>query len=296
MLTWTTFKLVRSDAIDATRGSRAMNRRLRLPALTCAAALLVAPAHARAKTISVAERFVAAGSQFYDDRAPADATHEFTLTLVHFSGGAWPRRELLAAVRQAAALLTQCRIVLRRVEIVLVNAPARYRALDTPTSRELARRLRLPKPTVFFVDDTRHEPAFDAEAIGRGNSQSRPELADTAWITRAARDAGLALAHELVHVLSDSGTHTDSPLNLMNPDTNPEHTRLSAVQCARIRDVGTVNGLLTQGRSPPAGDNDTQLKGTSKNWYSPQRRKGRKEEIRGLSRKPLRSLRLCGEK
>ena len=45
------------------------------------------------------------------------------------------------------------------------------------TARELARTLRHQAPAVYFVDDTRQDPAFDAEAIGRGNSRMRDETA-----------------------------------------------------------------------------------------------------------------------
>jgi hypothetical protein len=101
---------------------------------------------------------------------------------------------------------------------------------------------------VFFVDATRQQPAFDAEAIGRGNSRTRPELADTVWIVRDARDPGVALAHELAHVLMDSGEHSDEPGNLMREETAPASTRLTDAQCARLRETGRANGLLRPAR------------------------------------------------
>lgn len=115
---------------------------------------------------------------------------------------------------------------------------------QTLVSRELARTLQPAKPAVYFVTDTRQQPAFDAEAIGRSNSRTRPELADSVWVTRATRDLGIALAHELVHVLSDSGGHVEEPGNLMQEDTAPGNTRLSSAQCAQLREVGARNGLL----------------------------------------------------
>ena len=124
------------------------------------------------------------------------------------------------------------------------NVDARFRIYRTPAARELARTLRPQAPAVYFLDDTRQDPAFDAEAIGRSNSRTRPELADTVWITHPTRDPGIALAHELVHVLMDSGEHSVEPGNLMRDETSPESTHLSAAQCARIRDTGTPNGLL----------------------------------------------------
>ena len=77
-----------------------------------------------------------------------------------------------------------------------LDAPARYRVFDTPTSRELARAL------------------------------------------------GIVLAHELVHVLMDSGDHSDEAGNLMREDTAPGNTRLDDAQYSWLRATATANGLL----------------------------------------------------
>jgi hypothetical protein len=174
----------------------------------------------------------------------ANASHRLALTLAYFRGGGWEPEAIRAAVRQGAQILGRCGVALELAELVRMDAPERYRYLDTPASRALARALPLRKPVVYFVLDTRNRPAFDAEAIGRGNSRSRPELQDTVWITRGARDPGIVLAHELAHVLMDSGAHSEEPGNLMRAETTPENTRLSADQCARLRDSGSGNGLL----------------------------------------------------
>ena len=179
--------------------------------------------------------------------ALAQAPVVLHLTLVHFAGGAWQARELTDLAAQAVKILAQCGIAPGKLELVRVDAEPRFRMFYTPTSREFARKLQLRTPAVFFVDGTRQRPAFDAEAIGRGNSRSRPELADTVWIVRDARDPAIALAHELAHVLMDSGEHSDEPGNLMRDETAPDNVLLSAVQCARLRDTGLANSLL----SPP---------------------------------------------
>lgn len=181
------------------------------------------------------------------ERSVSAPTHSLNLALAYLEGGGWAPEVILAAARRSAQILAQCGVALRMLEIVLVSAPERFRDFYTPTSRELARALLLGKPTVYFVTDTRQRPAFDAEAIGRGNSRTRPELRDTVWITRGAHDPGIVLAHELAHVLMDSGEHSQAPGNLMREDTAPENTRLSADQCAQLRDTGSANGLL----SPP---------------------------------------------
>jgi hypothetical protein len=115
---------------------------------------------------------------------------------------------------------------------------------STSAARELARAHPVARPTLYLVRDTKSRPAFDAEAIGRGNSKTRPEVADTVWMTAASRDPGVALAHELAHVLMDSGEHSDEEGNLMRDETSARNKRLTPGQCARLRDTGKANGLL----------------------------------------------------
>lgn len=172
------------------------------------------------------------------------AAQGLSLTLVHFRDGGWEPETIVSAVRQGAQIFAQCGVALVQAELVQLDAPERYRYYRTPVSRELARAVPLRKPAIYFVFDTRQRPAFDAEAVGRGNSSARPELRDTVWITRGARDLGIVLAHELAHVLMDSGEHSEEPGNLMRDETTPANTLLSAAQCARLRDVAAANGLL----------------------------------------------------
>ena len=178
------------------------------------------------------------------EHGTASPSHHLTLTLAYLEGGGWEPEAIRSAVLQSARILAQCGVALTKVEMVRIDAPVRFRDYYTPLSRELARALPLARPTVYFVADTRQRPAFEAEAIGRGNSRTRPELMDTVWITRSARDLGIVLVHELSHVLMDSGEHSEEPGNLMREDTTRENTRLSDAQCARLRDTGSVNGLI----------------------------------------------------
>lgn len=180
---------------------------------------------------------------------PAQAQEPLALrlTLVHFAGGSWPEAEIVAAATQASKILAQCGLVSGGLELTRIDVEPRFRLFHTPTSRELARALHLRAPAIYFVDGTRQQPAFDAEAIGRGNSRSRPELRDTVWVTRGARDLPLVLAHEIAHVLMDSGEHSEEPGNLMRDETAPPNTRLTDAQCVRLRANGKANGLL----SPP---------------------------------------------
>jgi len=181
-------------------------------------------------------------ASLHDLAPPAATTHTLELRAVNL--GDWPEAGIDPALRTAAQILAQCGIHITRVDLLRVTAPDTHRYFDTPRSRELARKLDLPRPAIFFAAGTRQVPAFDAEAVGRGNSRSRPELADTVWIARGARDLGIVIAHELAHVLMDSGGHDNTPGNLMAESTTPQNTQLSAAQCARITATGTQHGLL----------------------------------------------------
>jgi hypothetical protein len=175
---------------------------------------------------------------------PPGSTHRLKLSVVHLDGSGWQPERALHVLRQATAILSQCDIGIVSVEWVSLAAPPRYLDFSTPLARELVRLHPVAKPAIYLVRNTRNRPAFDAEAIGRGNSRTRPELADTVWMTAATRDPGVALAHELAHVLMDSGEHSDEPGNLMRDETSAANTTLSVTQCTRLRETAHSNGLL----------------------------------------------------
>ena len=199
--------------------------------------VVLAPAWA-GNSIAILDRYALA-----IEHGAVAPSHRFALVLAYFEDS-WTPETIRSAVRKGAQILAQCGVEIAKAELVRLEAPARYRVFDTPTSRELARELALSKPTIYFVAGTRQQPAFDAEAIGRGNSATRPELRDTVWVARGARDLDIVLAHELAHVLMDSGGHVAEPGNLMREDTAPGNTRLDEAQCNRLRETATANGLL----------------------------------------------------
>ncbi len=209
---------------------------------------LVAPSPAIAQQepdppLTVMRTWTLAERDLYPART-SPAGYRLRLEMATVSGTRWKPDVMLDAARRAAAILAQCDIEIGIVRLQEFDGPRQYRYLSTPISREFARRSGLRKPVIFFVDDTRQRPAFDAEAIGRGNAKSRPEMADTVWITAAIRDLPVALAHELVHVLTDSGDHSDATDNLMRDDTAPGNTHLSPEQCGRIVATGQAHGLI----------------------------------------------------
>ena len=174
--------------------------------------------------------------------APAHA-HTVALDLAVVSGAGWRVPEILRAVRRAAGILAQCEVAVNRARLRMIEAPRRYRYLHDSWSRRLVNRLDPARPAVFFVEETLREPAFEAEAFGQGNTRSMRALRDTVWITRAAGDVGVVLAHELFHVLADLGRHESDPGNLMNERVAGSNTRLHHWQCERLRKVATAFGL-----------------------------------------------------
>lgn len=194
--------------------------------------------------VRIGHQALSAADIYRNDAPPRAPTHALRLSIAYFPDAGWSAEATTGAARTAAAILGQCGIIISALELNRLAGAERYRYYSTPVAREVARLVPLSRPTVYFVADTLQRPAFDAEAIGRGNSTTRPELADTVWITRATRDLGIALAHELAHVLMDSGEHVEEPGNLMRGDTSPENTRLNAAQCTQLRDTAVGNGLL----------------------------------------------------
>jgi len=189
-------------------------------------------------------RILALALAFACGAAAAQSRLALPLAVVMLEGSGWTAERAQAALRQAGTILEQCGVALEHGDPVVLKVPPDIMDFTTPAARELARAHPVARPTLYLVRDTKSRPAFDAEAIGRGNSRTRPEIADTVWMTAGTRDPGVALAHELAHVLMDSGEHSDEAGNLMRGETSQKSTKLSAAQCARLVDKGKANGLL----------------------------------------------------
>ena len=166
------------------------------------------------------------------------------LSVVVLEESGWPPAAVRAMLRGAAAIFQQCGIALRKASVHRLSAPEKLRYFTAETAQALVGARPYAKPAVYLMADTRRPVPFDAEAFAPANSARYPRLADTVWIMRAMRHPEVALAHELVHVLTDSGEHSSDAGNLMREETALENTRLTAGQCRRIRDGGTARGLL----------------------------------------------------
>jgi hypothetical protein len=171
-------------------------------------------------------------------------THELILTLIYFERTSWDFARLEHILKHAAQLLGQCGIYIPRADLHMLRGPEIFLYFTDSNAARLAGRLSFPRPTVYFVRDTLKADAYEAEAIGRANSTTRPILTNTVWITEGISDAGIAVAHEIAHVLMDSGEHVDLTQNVMRADTSPENIKFTDTQCETMRRVGMEGELL----------------------------------------------------
>ena len=175
---------------------------------------------------------------------PTGVEQTLSLSMVVLDGTAWSEPLLESMAANAARILAQCGLGLSEVRLFRVTAPRRLSYFNDWHATALVSKLEIPRPAIFFVRDTLQQIAFDAEAIGHSNSRSRPSLVDTIWMTEAAGHSGVALAHELFHVLADSGSHSEDPENLMYAEALGLNTRLNEGQCMQMRRVGAAFGHL----------------------------------------------------
>jgi hypothetical protein len=170
------------------------------------------------------------------------------LSVVALEGSGWQPAAVRAMLRGAAAIFRQCGIGLRNVTVHRLSAPERLRYFTLDTAQALVGARAYAKPAVYLMTDTRRAVPFDAEAFAPANSAAHPQLVDTVWIVRGIRHPEVALAHELLHVLTGSGEHSSDPGNLMREETALENTRLTADQCREVVSRGSARGLLAESR------------------------------------------------
>ncbi len=178
------------------------------------------------------------------DTTPASGILHFELMAVVLDSTGWQIEDARQAIMLALPILAQCAVAAQRVKLVQIATPAAYRDLSPQASRQLAAHLAPARPAIFFVRNTRMRQPFEAEAFGLDNTRMRPELVNTVWVTRSAPDLPETLAHELFHVIANSGAHSDDKTNLMHDQTAPGRQQLTPAQCAALRASGQINRLL----------------------------------------------------
>jgi len=160
----------------------------------------------------------------------------------------WSNEIIDNSVREAEKILAQCNIMFASVTITELSVPEYLRDLKTGPARTLISALDNDsafKPIkLFYARDTKMLTPFDGEAFGKGNTRTRPWLQDSVWLTQGIKDPGIALAHELFHVLTNSGAHNKITDNLMQNRTSPGNVNLTEDQCATAVNVAKKNTLL----------------------------------------------------
>jgi hypothetical protein len=151
----------------------------------------------------------------------------------------WSEEDVLEVLSESHTILNQCNIAFDSVVIKRLILEDYLKDLETGRSRTVMDMVGRSGPNrnaaVFFAQDTRMNQPFDAEAFGQGNTRSRPWLTDSVWLTWALRDRGIALAHELVHILVNSGQHSTVSGNLMLARTTGDNRNLETAQCDVVR-------------------------------------------------------------
>lgn len=147
----------------------------------------------------------------------------------------WAVSQVSQVLEEAQSILSQCGLRFSDVQLRRIAAPDYLRDLETGRARTLFESVRLSgaqrRVTAVFARDTRMSQPFDAEAFGQGNTRTRPWMTDTVWLTLALQDRGIALAHELFHVLANSGSHSEVEGNLMLRQTTGDNRALLPEQC-----------------------------------------------------------------
>jgi hypothetical protein len=156
----------------------------------------------------------------------------------------WSHPRIERALQQAYLILAQCAVMPGEISIHAVSGDDYLRDLSTGSARTLLGAVGSAKLTVVFARDTRMQAQYLGEAFGLGNTRLRPWLANTVWLMLDVDDAGIALGHELYHVIANSGAHVEGVANLMQPRTRPESLALTAEQCELAQVNGVDNQLL----------------------------------------------------
>ncbi len=154
--------------------------------------------------------------------------------IILLENSGWTIQQAREAALQAQEIYSQCNIGL---DVTLRRYSVSDYLLDfhSLSSRTLIDNTHITGPAIFLVRDTRRLEAFGGEAFGSINTRSMPWLSNTAWMITEQPDTGIIMAHELFHILVDNGDHSNEPGNLMNEQTSPANTRITAPQCELLK-------------------------------------------------------------
>lgn len=176
-------------------------------------------------------------------KAMLDNTYQLPVT-VNIMDQRWNTNVIDAAFERMNRIFAQCDITATVEKWQIIEAPKHLKDLSTGHALTLRRKLGTETLAVFFANDTKMNPQFDAEAFGEGNTRNRPWMTNTLWLTYGIDDTGIALAHELFHIVANDGGHSQADTNLMRGQTDPANTVLTNDQCVAMISNGLETGLL----------------------------------------------------
>jgi hypothetical protein len=156
----------------------------------------------------------------------------------------WTRQKVELALQETFDTLGQCGIGAGEISVRRVDSADYLRDLSTGGARTLLGAAKTDNATIVFARDTRMQAQFTGEAFGIANTRMRPWLTNSVWLMLDVDDPGIALAHELYHVLANSGDHVEGGANLMQGRTRPDSTKLTSPQCRLALETGAENRLL----------------------------------------------------
>ncbi len=160
----------------------------------------------------------------------------------------WTTKKINSALTELNSIYAQCKFSIDAARLIRVRGASYISNLSPGNALTLHRHLHdkliSDAATIFFATDTDMQTKFDAEAFGRANTGNRPWMRDSVWVSSVTPDTGIAVAHELFHVLTNSGQHSRQGKNLMQARTSPKNIELSAEQCQAAISTATSFGLI----------------------------------------------------
>lgn len=156
----------------------------------------------------------------------------------------WKTDQINFALQELNSLLKQCEVSVHVESIDIIDAPDYLKDLSTGNMLTLKRKLGPQNLSIYFGRDTNMQPQFDAEAFGKGNTSNRRWMTNSLWLTYGIKDTGIALAHELFHIVANDGSHNRTKNNLMHERTDPSHIALNTDQCSMMQRNGLEAELL----------------------------------------------------
>ena len=180
---------------------------------------------------------------------------ELDLNVVLMRGNRWTPQRARNALAEAGRILAQCGVRLARSVAAVVAVEPRFQYLRDDVATEFLTRFEVPRPALVFHRESQAPVRFDAVTFGFSNTVKRPALRHTIWLTEDLQDEGVAIAHELFHLLADNGQHVTVAGNLMLAKSNPLNFRLTDDQChtmvRRGRQLGLLRAAEASQTSPP---------------------------------------------